>query len=176
MPSIGDLDVLAHAVLNTAAEALDTIPAYDATLVGAPARRFVSPGQPVIEVGCCDQLTVYVPLITGVAMEERPQLGMIQHSMFQIQISRCIPSGFDDYGNYKPPSTTALEGPAAQLHADAWALWNHLYWAQSSGLIRSLCDQVFFDGIQAMLPSGGCAGWTAQLRCQLDGYPVVFGT
>jgi hypothetical protein len=176
MGTIGDLDALAHVVLETAAEALDTVHAFDATLAGAPDRQFVSPGQPVIEIGCCDQLSVYVPIITMDQMEPRPQLGALNHVLFQIQISRCIPTGFDDYGNYKPPATTALEGPAKQLHADAWALWNHLYWAQSSGLIRSLCDQVFFDGINAMLPSGGCAGWTAQLRCQLDGYQVVFGT
>jgi hypothetical protein len=176
MATIGDLDALAHVVLDTAAEALDTVNAYDATLLGAPTRKFVSPGQPVIEVGCCDQLTVFVPQIITTQMEERPQLGALNFPMFHIQISRCIPSGFDMMGNYKPPSITALEGPATQLHADAWALWNHLYWAQSSGLIRSLCDQVFFDGINAMPPSGGCAGWIAQLRCQLDGYPVVFGT
>ena len=176
MATIGDLDALAHVVLDTAVEALDTIPTFDATLAGAPSRHFVSPGQPVIEVGCCDQLTVYVPQIVTTQMEERAPLGAVNYVIFLIQISRCIPTGFDEYGNYKPPSTTSLEGPAKQAHADAWALWNHLFWAQSSGLIRSLCDQVFFEGISAMLPSGGCAGWTAQLRCQLDGYQVVFGT
>lgn len=176
MADIGDLHALSVLVLSAAEEALNTIPTYDASLDGAPTRQFVSPGQPVIEVGCCDQLTVFVPQILTTQQDERPQLGALNYVLFQIQISRCIPSGFDDFGNYKPPLAATLQERAEQLHADAWALWNHLYWLQSSGQLRSLCDQVFFDGISAMLPSGGCAGWTAQLRCQLDGHEVVFGT
>lgn len=176
MAGIGDLHALARLLLDSCAEALDTIPTYNAALLGAPSRKFVSPGLPVIEVNCCDQLTVYVQTVTHTALSEKVQLGAINHVAMIVQISRCIPSGFDQMGNYRPPSTAALDGASTQLDVDAWALWNHLFNLQSSGLLLSLCDEVSFDGISAIVPSGGCAGWTAQVRAQLDGYPETFST
>lgn len=177
MAGIGDLQTLAQLILDSAAEALDTIPLFDAGLLGAPDRKFVSPGLPVIEASCCNQLTVYVPNLSGNPMDaSRPELGMLNIIAFTIQISRCIPSGFDQMGNYKAPSVAALEAASAQLDADAWALWNHLYNLRSSGLLNSLCEKVYFDGINATPPSGGCAGWVAQVRCELEGYLEALST
>jgi hypothetical protein len=177
MAGIGDLHALAQLILDSAAEALDTIPAYDAGLLGAPARKFISPGLPVIEANCCNQLTVYIPNISGDAMSAgKPELGMLNIIAFTIQISRCIPDGFDQMGNYSPPTPTAIQEAARQLDADAWALWNHLYNLRSSDLLNSLCEKVFFDGINATVPSGGCAGWVAQVRCELGGYLEALST
>lgn len=182
MGTIGDPHALALLILDSAAEALDTIPAFDATLDGAQTRQFVSPGQPVLD--CCGQLAVYIPTFTaadtspgGLSTGKRHLHGMINHVSYIIVSSRCIPNGFNaQTGEYKAPPAASLTASAKQLDADGWVLWNHLFNLQSSGLLRSLCDEVFFDGISAMLPSGGCAGWTAQVRASLDGYTESFGT
>lgn len=182
MGTIGDLHALAELILESAAEALDTIPGFDAGLEGAQPRQFVSPGQPVLD--CCGQLAVYVTGVGfgdtspgGLASGKRHLHGAINHPTFQIVSSRCIPNGFNETtGQYNPPLAAVLTAAAAQLDADAWVLHNHLYHLQSSGLLLNLCDEVFFDGITAMLPSGGCAGWIAQIRAYLDGYTESFGT
>jgi len=56
------------------------------------------------------------------------------------------------------------------LNADAWALWNYFFNNVGSGGLITLCQEVFFEGITAVSPSGGCGGWTANIRVQLDGY------
>lgn len=182
MGDIGDLHAFAVLLLDSCAEALDTVHAYDATLEGAQSRQFVSPGQPVDD--CCGQLAVHVQLISqedtspgGSQAGKRPIHGAINTPLLQVRSTRCIPTGTGTPGvDYREPSAVALQEAARQLDADAWALWNHLFALQSSGLLRSLCDQVFFDGISAIQPSGGCAGWIAQIRVSLDGYPVSFGS
>lgn len=182
MAGIGDLHAFAELLLTSAAEALDTVPTFDPALDGAQTRQFVSPGQPAFD--CPDQLTVHVPLIQraetspgGNAAGRVHQAGMINQPTLLITSTRCIPQPTGTVGiDYKPPSAAALGTAAKQLDADGWALWNHLYWLQSSELLLSLCDEVFFDGIQALVPSGGSAGWLVQVRVALDGYQVVFGT
>lgn len=173
-----DLHGLAVDLLAAMVEALDTIPAYEPTLVGAPDRAFVSPGTPVFD--CCDQVAIHPPFISfgdtspaGLAAGKRHIFGAINHVTLLGTATRCIPS-IDDLG--RSPSTTALQEAARQLNADAWALHNHLYNLQSSGLLLSLCDEVFFDGISAVQPSGGCAGWTVTVRAYLDGYTETFST
>lgn len=173
-----DLHALAVEFLAAMVESLDTIPAYEAGLEGAPARAFVSPGTPVWD--CCDQIAIHPPLIQqggtapgGLAAGKRHLTGTINHVTLLGTATRCIPT-IDDLG--RAPTPDALQASAEQLNADGWALWNHLYNLQSSGLLLSLCDQVFFDGINAVVPAGGCAGWTVTVRAYLDGYPETFGT
>lgn len=186
MAQLDDMHQLAALLLDSCAEALDTVQAFDANLAGAPTRRFVSPGQPVFDfagTNCTDQLAVHVPLIQaadtspgGLASGKRTLFGMVNHVVMVVTITRCIPDGFDAMGNYRPPSMTDLQAAARQLNADAWALWNHLFNLQSSGLLRSLCDEVFLDGVSALVPSGGAAGWTFQVRMSLDGYLFALST
>lgn len=173
-----DLHTLAVDLLAAMVESLDTIPVYEASLIGAPERQFVSPGTPVWD--CCDQIAIHPPLIqqggtepSGLAAGKRHLFGTITHVTFLGTATRCIPT-VDDLG--RAPTLAALQASAEQLNADGWALWNHLYNLQSSGLLLSLCDQVFFDGISAVAPSGGCAGWTVQVRAYLDGYPETLST
>jgi hypothetical protein len=180
--TIGDLHVLATAILDSCAEALDSIPAFDATLDGAQPRQFVSPGIPVLD--CCDQLSVHTVLVNqadttpgGLDAGTRDRHGTVNHVTLQVTSTRCIPTGTTTAtGKFTPPSEEDLTTSAKQLHADAWALWNHLYWLKASGQLLNLCDAMFFDGISTLPPSGGCAGWLAQIRAYLDGYVVSFGT
>lgn len=174
MAGVGDLHSLASQLLAACATSLDTIP-LTSSLEGAPERRFVSLGLPVLD--CCDQLAVHIPFVNhgetspgGLASGKRFLTGALNHTSFIITLTRCYPSPFDDLGNYMAPAPAVLEATAEQGNADAWALWNGLYMLQSSDQLLSLCDEVFFDGISAMTPSGGCAGWTGQVRASLDGY------
>jgi len=175
---IGDPHAVALLLLESCAEALNTVPTFDADLLGAPARQFISPGQSVDD--CCDQLSVYIP---GIAHKSdtrgtgKPHLGAINYVAFTTRITRCIPNGMNpETGMYTPPSATALKASAKQLNADAWALWNHLFNLQSSDLLLNLCSEVFFDGISAIVPSGGCGGWTLQMHVSLEGYPETLST
>lgn len=181
MGDISTLHDFAQLLLETSAEALDTVHAFDPAFDGAPTRQFVSPGAPVHD---CEQLSVHVPLLLpgatspgGLDEGERHLHGLMNLPTFVVTLVRCIPVASGDVGiDYRAPSAASLSTAAQQLDYDAWALWNHLYWAQSSGLLLSLCDNVFFDGISAIVPSGGFGGWTAQVRAALDGYVVAFGT
>lgn len=182
MADIGDLHALAVGILAAGAEALDSVFAYDATLQGAQERQFVSPGIPVLD--CCDQLTVHVAGINqadttpgGMPAGKRHLTGAINHVTFLLTSTRCIPTGStSSTGLYSPPSVASMSEAARQLDADAWALWNHLFWLQASDQLLNLCDEVFFDGISTLPPSGGCAGWVAQIRAYLGGHQVSFST
>lgn len=182
MSAIDDVHSIATLLLASAAEALDTVNAFDATLDGAQPRQFVSPGLPVDD--CCPQLAVQVTLVNaaettpgGLDAGKRHQFGMVNHVTFQIRSTRCIPTGFDpSTGEYSPPPVAALNLASRQLDCDAWALWNHLYHLQASDLLLSLCDEVFFDGITSIPPTGGCGGWLAQIRAYVDGYTEVLST
>jgi hypothetical protein len=169
MAGPGDLHALAVEVLDAAAGSLDTIPNHEPHLLGAPTRQFVSPGTPVHD--CCDQLCVYVaPQIGegdttpgGMGAGKRFKLGRINHVAASISITRCIPTDLE-------PPADSLTDAAEQLNADAWALWNDLYNQIRSGELLTLCQEVFFDGITPISPSGGCAGWLVLLRIELGGY------
>ena len=164
----GDLDALAHDLLDAAVEALDTIPTFEPGLAGAPARSFVSPGVPAFD--CCDQLTVDVrPITENPLSPSGPGSG--QRARFQarhnevvlvITITRCVPTGPE-------PLTTDLEDAAAQTNADAWALWNDLWNQVRSGDLFRLCSDSR-PALRPVQPSGGCAGWTMAYQVELEGY------
>lgn len=170
-----DLQALAVDLLDVAVDALDSIPAFDPGLAGAPDRRYVSPGTPSFDFSgvtnfCegCEQLTVHIP---GVL--EFPQ-GLDTHKqdarknlvIFTVTATRCIPvihnGGF--------PTPTEITAAAAQTNADGWALWNHIWNAIRSGELFSICGPVFWDGLRAINPSGGCGGYTLTLRAEVEGY------
>jgi hypothetical protein len=171
-----DLHQLAEDVLAACVASLDTIPDADPTLAGAPERSFVSPGVPVWD--CCEQLVVWVPGVTqqttrpsGAGEQARQHVfGRIPLARIEITISRCVPAGEINGTEYVPPAVTDLEATAAQMHADAWALYNGLFNRIAQGILTDVCDEVAWDGLQAATPSGGCGGWTINLRFQLDGY------
>lgn len=179
MADATDLQAFAIALLDAAAEALDTLPGFDTTLDGAPDRQFVSPGRPALEG--CDQLTVHVesaqPADTfpgGLAAGKRVKTGQINHVVFIITAVRCV---VDSRPKNKtgvllnPYPAADLTATAQQTNADAWALWNHLFnMAMASLSPFSLCKEVFFDAMRALPEEGARAGWILVLRVQLDGY------
>ncbi len=176
----GDLHAFAVSFLDACVEALDTIPTFTATnsLEGAPARRFVSPGIPVWD--CCEQLAVHVPIMIeadttpgGLMGGKRTNLGYINHVTFLATVTRCVPT-MDNDGN--PPLPAALAASAEQIDADGWALWNHLHNLKASAQLLTLCDEMFFDGILAVAPSGGCGGWTVTIRAAIGGYEELLGS
>lgn len=166
-----DLQDLCLDLLGAAVEALDTIPNYDAQLEGAPDRAFVSPGLPALD--CCDQLTVHAqsiidaPISPGGLAAGKKCAARIGHVGLVVTITRCIPT-LDEAGNYPLPSS--MEFAAAQTNADAWALWQHIYDLVCDEQLFSLCKEVFWDGLRALNPQGGCGGWVMNLRVTLDGY------
>jgi hypothetical protein len=167
-----DLHSLAQEFLDACVDSLDTIPTFAPGLAGAPERNFISPGAPVDD--CCDQLTVHVSAITeaatgsgGLQAGRRATESRVNLVRLVATIKRCIPTIGSD-GQF--PNADELEEAAAQLDADAWALWNHIYNLIRTDELFTLCGQVNQDGIQAVAPSGGCAGFTMTVRVGLDGY------
>lgn len=182
MAGPGDLHALAVALLDVCIESLDTIPDFEPHLDGAPTRAFVSPGQPVFD--CCDQLTVHVQQINdadtlpgALNAGHRAKFGKINHVTLIVTSTRCITTGGETRsGGLEIPSAEDLQDDAEQLDADAWALWNHAFNMTQAEEFRTLCDEVFFDGINSIVPSGGCAGWTVTVRVALEGYAETLGS
>lgn len=164
----GDLDLLAHDLLDVCVEALGTIPGYLPTLAGAPVRSFVSPGQPALD--CCDQLTVHVPNVVERAATPKPSHGRLNVPNLLVTITRCVPTGEITASSYTPPSVAEEEAAAAQMNADGWALWNHIWNQVRAGTFLTRCDQVTVGNLTALIPEGGCGGWTLGFAATLDGY------
>lgn len=167
-----DLHALADELLQAAVESLDTIPTFDVALLGAPDRTFISPALPVFD--CCEMLTVHVDGISeagtspqGLAVSRRATYGRINLAGLVVSIVRCIPTAGD---GGQLPSIDSMQAAAEQTNADAWALWNHLFNMVRAGDLFALCSEVNWDGMRPINPSGGCGGWTASFRVQLDGY------
>ncbi len=184
MSDATDLHSFAEELRIASIEALDTLPLISSGLAGAPARTYVSPGRPAFDNCCGDdeggQLTVNYALITpkqtanivaGTAGRICARLDLVQ---FNVTIIRCMPTASGPYG--EAPTAISLDDAAAQTDADAWALWNHLWNMVCAGALLSMCQEVFFDGLRALDPSGGCAGSVLALRVQLNGYEESIAT
>jgi hypothetical protein len=162
-----DLYALEQELLDASVESLDTIPTFAPGLGGAPERSYISPGLPAFD--CCDQLTVHTPSILDSPFSPGSSTGTSAKSATVITVSlvvtitRCVP------GEPEPAVSDFLE-PTSQIAADGWALRNHLLNMIRSDELFSICDEVFWDGLRFVNPQGGCAGWTLNLRVQLDGY------
>jgi len=163
-----DLYDLAQEYLSACIDALDSVATEDATLLGAPDRSFVTYANPAFD---CPQLTVHVVPIT-----ESPSIAGGPMSAKTLRINlitlvatsiRCVPD---------TTNMTQEEEAARQLHADAWALWNHIFNMIRAGAFKDKCTEVWWDGLRPVPAQGGVAGWTLQLRVQLDGYSELIGT
>jgi hypothetical protein len=188
--SPNDLYALCQAMLDDVVLALDSIPDFAETsdLEGAPERQFVSPGIPVNDfVGedCCSQVAVWSSPLTEAdttpggleAGKRASRHAWINHVSLRAGVSRCIPSWTSGgMGGYIPPSPGALNESSRQFYADGWALWNHLHNLVQAETLVSLCSEVFFDGLNAAVPAGGCIGWVVSVRAALDGYEDLLGS
>lgn len=166
-------------------EALDSIPILvpGQGLIGAPERRFVSPGLPVWD--CCEQLAVHAAPMNEAdttpsgldAGRRSARFARINHPSFIATITRCVPTAeMSSSGSVKLPGTVDLTMAARQINADGWALWNRLFNAVYAGRLLTLCDEVFWDAIIPVVPAGGCAGWTVTMRASLPGYTELLGS
>ncbi len=167
-----DLQTLCDAVLDASSLALDTIPGFAPGLEGAPARTFVTAGQPSFD---CGQLTVNANTIReapteplGLGSGTRHRLGMrLSLVGIQVWIVRCLNS------QEAIPTIAQQEALADQVNADGWALWNYLWnvnRAGSSDPIVTLCDEWYMDALTPLQPSGGYSGWLLSIRAELSGY------
>lgn len=167
MAGIGpeDLYALAEELLEASIDALDTIPLIASGLGGSPARSFVSPGIPALD--CCDQLAVHVQGVSEIPVgSSQTHKAGARHNVVTlvVTITRCHSL------DVVPPPVATLQATAAQMDADGWALWNELWNQMRSGDLLTLCDEVFWDGLRALTPSGGCGGWVLTLRAAYEGY------
>jgi hypothetical protein len=180
--SPADLQAAAQELLDAAIDALDAIPDFEPELEGAPARTFISPGQPALEG--CDQLAVHAALVTaadtapGGLAAGRRDAAILWHVQLVITVDRCVldtrGQGIDVMN--QPYKAEDLTNTSAQTNADGWALLNGIYDAWRSGHLFTLCSELFFDGLRALPEEGGRAGWTLTLRLRLDGFETVPST
>jgi hypothetical protein len=170
MSDVDTLGEYGHELLTACAEALAT------TTAGAPAYQSFSPGLPAFD--CPEGLWVHV---AGLGEENtqpgtpapvtglRTRFGQLILATLIVTITRCAPTG-DPI-----PSADAIAAVADQTSQDVWAIWNHLYALIRDGSIfGGKCSLDHFDGAAPLAISGESAGWTFQLRPQIDGYrPAV---
>lgn len=183
MAGIGDLHAIALEVLQHCVDALNTIPDFDSTLLGAQDHRYVSFGLPAFD--CPDQLTVHVTPLSeadtspgGLAIGKRASRdAWINNVTLVITSTRCVKTGeVSAMGVYSPPDPALLTLDAKQGHADAWALWNHLHNVKASGDFLTLCDAAEFGDLLGLIPSGESAGWTWPIAIVLGGYQEPIGS
>ena len=175
MADCTDLNTLLEAVLDAAVDALDSIPGAAPGLEGAPARQYITDGQPALPVGC-PQVSVNVgpsiregataPLGLDAGLRHKYD-GWINQVGIQVWFTRCRPN------TGSPPDPTALSEHSEQHNADGWAMWNYMHninRAGSTDPIVSLCTEWFVDSLTPLSPSGTLSGWVLNVRAELAGY------
>ena len=173
-----NLHALAEEYLDACTAALDTIQDFAPGLGGAPERRFISPGLPAFD--CCDQLSVHIQgvldaqtLPGGLGAGRRHAYGgKVNLVLMVATLTRCVPVITDKTW----PTPEEMEVAAEQINADGWALWNHLFNLALAGQLFQFCGEVHWDGLNSIVPQGGCGGWTLGVRVRLDGYQETIGT
>lgn len=169
-----DLHDLAQEFLDACAEALDTIPAYDAGLLPAPDRQFVSYGP--VALDCCEQLAVHVaPITEAHSAPGLPKASFmrINHVALTVTASRCIPT-IEALGRL--PTPFEQDAAAQQINADKWALWNYLFALIRNGQLFDRCCDVIWGPLLPLQPNGGCGGSSLTITVCFGGYDVVQGT
>jgi hypothetical protein len=169
--TLDSLYELAQCLLTAAADALDE------TDAGTPGRQVVYYGTPTLD--CCGELAVWVqslqqgttaPLLPPLQPGHRVFDGSRNLPALHLLATRCVPTP-DSRGN--PPAADAITAAAKTVITDGWALWNGI---QKRIRAKNLfpgggCSEYFMDGLQAIAPSGGCAGWQMVIRFAIDGIP-----
>ncbi|HET9520696.1 MAG TPA: hypothetical protein VFO73_06615 [Candidatus Limnocylindrales bacterium] len=174
MADVLDLHAAALEILEAAADSLDEIPDVDATLDGAPARQFVSPGLPADD---CPMLVVWVDPIGPLPAQRDVKLAAwITAPTFNVTVTRCQPTPTLNGSELILPDPADLTAAALQHNADGWALWNGLHAAVQQQRILAACDKAIFDPAVARDPMGAIGGWTMQIRVTVPGYEALAGS
>jgi hypothetical protein len=166
--TLDDLNDVAQAFLDAATDALDL------TAAGAPGRRYISPGEPALD--CCGQLTVWIQTLTdadlaagsgALSRQKAVNRGTQPEILLNIQATRCIDLTPDPATELPYPER--LEDAALAMNQDGWALRCHLMDSLRHGALAQVCSGAEFLGANALIPQGGCVGWTFTFRYPIDG-------
>lgn len=168
-----DLYNLCGSLLAACMEAVETTPG------GAIDRAFVSPGNPAFD--CAPQLTVHAggPYIAD-TMPLQPPLqpahrvgdgrALIMVAM-TVTVLRCAPTLEQHGQTIALPGADDLDACAAEVLADCWAIYNHVFNLKRDGLLFGpKTREVIFDPAVPLNLAGATAGWQIQFRVQLNGY------
>jgi hypothetical protein len=164
-----DLVTIGDVILDVVEDALNTLPAEDPNLLGAPPRVLSTPGLPVDD--CCEQVALHVgPIRTRVSRDTK-QVGWIYEVDFNLTVGRCVPTPEVTGKKIELPSVAALEASARQINADGWAIWNALHNAiLRDGALPPECGKAAIQPLTPRDPSGGCGGWVGIVTLTVDGY------
>lgn len=166
-----DAHEIAETIRDVVAAALDEIPSFDDTLLGAPERQLVTPGLPVDD--CCEQLAVHIEPLSALAGRDNRNVGWMLTARYVITLGRCVPQPTVSKGKTTLPPVEDLEASSRQINADGWALHNALHGAVLSGYLGDRCGKAAFGPVTPRDPSGGCGGWTAEVTLTVDGYETA---
>jgi hypothetical protein len=148
------------------------VDALQTTAAGPPDYRCLSPGLPALD--CPEGLWVHIAGLTEENTQpgspapvtgKRTQFGQLILAVLIVTVTRCIPE------TQPIPSAATLGEVYLKTSQDMWAIWNHLYQLIRAGQIfGGKCSIDHFDLGAPLGISGGSAGWTFQVRPQIDGY------
>lgn len=141
---------------------------------GAIGRAYVSPGIPAIdcETLCVTAVGLNLNLSNAPAPGRRLTVGgRINLLAFVITVARdCIPVTSDQAG-FEAPTPAQNDAASQIILQDVWAIWNAIG-AQArtpEGLFNGRCSLLYLDNAAALVTSGMTAGWTINLRTEIDG-------
>jgi hypothetical protein len=144
------------------------------TILGGrcPATAFVSAGEPAFD--CCPMLAVHVPAISEASTSpggaltsgHRNNFGRVSQTTMIVSIIRCD----QEVAAGTLPDPIKKEATAAEVHEDAWTLWNGIYRLIADGVLFHGCSERYLDGARIVDSSGGCVGWRIQVRASIPGY------
>jgi hypothetical protein len=163
--------------LNDVAEAFlaAAVAALAMTDAGAPGRAFVSPGEPALD--CCGQCSVWNQTLSDVALAggsgalspaKKINRGTQPTILLLIQTTRCQ-IGLGKLGEGELPKPEDLSATAQMTNQDVWALRCHLMSELRHGVLAQICSGAEYLGSQALVPQGGCVGWTTTFRYPIEG-------
>ena len=162
------VDLLGHAVA-----ALATTPS------GAPARQFVSVGDPAYD--CCPLVSVHVragdrapygPAQSAGDSLHRSRTTTVNLFSFTVTTLRCVPVMQGGAGGIMSPTPADLSASASEVYQDGWVLWNTLSRDLRAGTLWTgyPVRELELGPIVPANTSGGCGGWLLLLTAALDGY------
>lgn len=167
--TVDTLGEYGHELLDACVAALDT------TAAGVPDYTCLSPGLPAFD--CPEGLWVWVggigeentqPGSPAPITGRRTQFGQIILATLLVSVTRCMP------GEQPIPTADEISAVYRKVNQDVWAIWNHIFHLISTGgIFDGKCSINHFDVGAPLAISGGSAGWTFQVRPQINGYTPI---
>lgn len=162
---LGRMTALAHALLDTTVDILNTTTAL------APASQFLTPSRPAFD---CEFVAVQISRLAEDATsptatldtKRRKHFGNIILATFIIYVVRCAPQ----ITGANPPTDAQKTASAEMVYEDAWYLWNGIRSEQDD--LFDGCLGVYFDGGLPIQEQGGFVGWQFQIRASIEGYEL----